>query len=286
MKRSAIYRVIISLVVILLGQHAFAELPKATFSGSFEQGGTVLGKTTPGTLLRLDTRPVQVANDGQFVMAFDRDYPQTTKLQLTYPDGTKETKTFKIAKRDYKIQRIDGLPPSKVTPWSKEDLDKIAKDKKLKTEARRDIAIGTWFADEFVWPVTGIVTGIFGSQRILNGEPKRPHYGVDVAADTGTDIVAPAGGKVTLASPDMFFEGGLVFLDHGLGYASTFMHMSRVDVAAGDIIEKGQIIGAVGATGRATGPHLHWGLYWNGQRVDPAVRVPDMPAPQVVETTE
>jgi len=253
-------------------------------SGRFEQGGSVLGQTMPGTSIRLDTRPVLVADDGQFVIAFDRDYPGTAKLYFSFPDGTQETKVFDIAPRDYDIQRIDGLPPSKVTPFTTQDLEKIRRDTAKKSAARADIAQGTWFAEDFMWPAKGIITGVFGSQRILNGEPKRPHFGVDVAADTGTPIVAPAGGKVTLAEADMFFEGGLIFLDHGHGYASTFMHMSRLDVQAGDMVERGQVLGAVGATGRATGPHLHWGLFWNGQRVDPAARVPPMPPADAART--
>lgn len=247
-------------------------------SGAFTQGGTVLGRTMPGTQLRLDTRSVLVAEDGQFVLAFDRDYPDIASLYATYPDGSEEALSFAIAKRDYEIQRIDGLPPSKVTPYSAADMAKIAEDAEKKGKARAQIAKGTWFAEPFVWPVTGIITGVFGSQRVLNGEPKRPHNGVDVAATTGTDIVAPAGGLVTLAEADMFFEGGLVFIGHGHGYRSYFMHLSRVDVKPGDMVTQGQVIGAVGATGRATGPHLHWGMTWNGQRVDPELRVPPMPA--------
>jgi murein DD-endopeptidase MepM/ murein hydrolase activator NlpD len=157
-------------------------------------------------------------------------------------------------------------------------MEAIARSTRVKNEARKTRAEGSWFREGFIWPATGPVSGVFGSQRYYNGEPRRPHYGVDVAAPTGTPIVAPAGGVITLADMDMYFEGGLVFLDHGQGVTSLMMHMSRIDVKAGDRVEQGDVLGAVGGTGRATGPHLHWGLYWRGAWLDPERLVGPMPS--------
>ncbi|MBL4620368.1 MAG: M23 family metallopeptidase, partial [Marinicaulis sp.] len=180
-------------------------------------------------------------------------------------------------------QRIDGLDQSKVSGFTEIQLVKIAKDSKKKKAARLDTQSLADWAGGFDWPVTGRISGVFGSQRILNGEPKRPHSGVDVAAVTGTPVRAPASGIVTLAEGDMYFEGGLVLLDHGHWLESAFLHMSRIDVVPGQRIEKGDIIGAVGATGRVTGPHLHWSMKWAGMLVDPQLTV--VPMSQVQENS-
>ncbi len=244
-------------------------------TGTFTQGGSAFGQAEPGATVTLDGLPLLVSDTGYFVMGFGRDHKATATLKVVSPDGSARSRTLEIAQRQYNIQRIDGLPPSKVTPYTKEALDKIAQDKAMKTAAREDVARGDWFTQSFVWPATGRISGVYGSQRILNGEPKRPHFGVDVAAVTGTPIVAPAGGKVTLAS-DLYFEGNAIFLDHGNGLTSIFMHMSRLDVAPGDMVEQGQVLGAVGSTGRSTGPHLHWGMYLFGRQLDPQLLVPPM----------
>ncbi len=252
-----------------------------SLNGNFIQGGMVVGHVVPGAKLKLDGRTVMVAAGGEFVFGFDRDYGPQAVLTVSYADGSIETRDFDVAQREYDVQRIDGLPPSKVTPQTQEQIDHILRDQALKREARKLPVKGIWFKQVFDWPVTGIVTGVYGSQRILNGELRRPHYGIDIAVPTGTDVVAPAGGVVILAQPDMYFEGGLIFLDHGHGFTSGFLHMDRIDVVVGDMVEKGQVIGTVGATGRVTGSHLDWRINWSGQQIDPELLAGPMPQSQV-----
>ena len=247
----------------------------------YEQGGVVRGYVTPGSQVTLDGRYVQVAPDGAIIFGFDRDYRAKATLAITYPDTTSETHSFDIASKTYNIERIDGLPPSKVTPRTKEQIDHIMRDQKMKSDSRKNPARETWFMEDWAWPMTGRMSGFYGSQRVLNGEPKRPHYGVDIAAPTGTNFYAPAGGIVTLASTDMYFEGGLIFLDHGHGFTSGFLHISRTDVEVGEVVEKGDLLGGVGAAGRATGPHLDWRITWMGQQIDPTSLVGPLPTDEV-----
>ncbi len=249
-----------------------------TFSGEFTQGSIVFGQTLAGATVMLDTISVPVDADGWFVLGFTRDHPESANLTITTPDGTRWEKNLTITGRKFNIERIDGLPDNKVSTYTDEELARIGRDKKLKTAARaRSVKEALWRSG-FAWPVTGRISGEYGSQRILNGIPKRMHSGVDVAAPEGTDVLAPADGIVTLAQSDMYFEGGLVFLDHGQQLESVFMHMSRVDVKPGDRIKKGDVIGAVGMTGRATGPHLHWSMNWHHKLVDPRLVAGDMQA--------
>ena len=254
---------------------SFAAEP-VQLSGQYIQGGTIIGKGEPGIRVSLDGSPIMVTPDGDFVFGFDRDHKGASTLQVTHVDGDIETLSFDIASREYNIERIDGLPPSKVTPRTPEQIAHIQRDQKLKKESKQNPSPQIWFDQGFDWPLTGRLSGFYGSQRILNGEPRRPHYGVDIAAPQDTDFFAPAGGVVTLASDDMYFEGGLIFLDHGLGYVSGFLHMTRVDVKAGDIVQKGDLLGGVGAAGRATGPHLDWRINWMGRMLDPTFLVPSM----------
>lgn len=247
---------------------------RTTLDGDFIQGGLVIGRTVPGATIKLDEIDAPVADDGRFVLGFDRDYGDEAVLTIVYPDGQEETRKFEIASREYNVQRIDGLPPAKVTPRTAEQRAQIEREWLQKRDARANIHRGSWFAEPFRWPATGPISGVFGSQRILNGEPRRPHYGLDIAAPAGAPVAAPAGGVVVLAETGMYFEGGLVMLDHGNGLVSALMHLSRVDVEEGRRVAAGDIIGAVGATGRATGPHLHWGLQWAGQNLDPQRLVP------------
>ena len=251
---------------------------RVTLNGRFIQGGMVIGQAEVGAEVNLDDLPVMVGEDGRFAFGFGRDYPEEAVLSVLFTDGEVETWPISVEQRDYRVQRIDGLPDSKVTPRTEEEIAHIQRDLELKRIAREATHTGTWYADAFVWPVEGIISGVYGSQRILNGEPRRPHSGVDVAAPDGTPIVAPAGGVVMLAQEDMYFEGGCIFLDHGHGMVSQFLHLSKLDVEVGDRVEQGQLIGEVGSTGRSTGPHLHWSVRWAGQMLDPEYLVPAMPA--------
>ncbi len=278
-------------LLLLGGLFSFASSSNAddqrlTFDGDLIQGGMVRGQVEPDATLKLDDRSVMVADSGEFMFGFDRDYGTSAVLTVTYADGTTDTRALNVAQREYNVQRIDGLPPSKVTPQTQEQIDHILRDQAMKKEARKSPAKGTWFMQDFDWPMTGIVTGVYGSQRILNGEPRRPHYGIDIAAPTGTPIAAPAGGVVTLAQPDMYFEGGLIFLDHGHGMTSGFLHLDTITVAVGDLVEQGQVIATVGATGRVTGPHLDWRINWSGQQIDPELLTGPMPQPQAEEPSQ
>jgi len=253
------------------------EALRHSLSGTLAQGGLVFGQTEPGAKVRLDGDDVMVGEGGEFVIGFGRDSAATSLLVVTLPDGAVERRSIDIEDREFPVQRIDGLDQSKVSGFTEEQLAKIAVDSEKKKSARSATQAAADWAHGFTWPVTGRISGVFGSQRILNGEPKRPHSGVDVAAQTGTPVRAPAPGVVTLAEGDMYFEGGLVLIDHGHWLESAFLHMSRIDVEPGQRVEKGDIIGAVGATGRVTGPHLHWSMKWVGRLVDPQLTAGEMP---------
>ena len=248
------------------------------FEGQFVQGGLVRGRTAPGATVMFEGRPVRVAPDGEFLIGFGRDAAPTATVVVTPPGGKTETRILNVAARPWDIQRIEGLPERQVTPPAA-DLARIRDDQALIAAARERDTPETLFRTGFIWPALGPISGVYGSQRILNGQPRRPHYGVDVAMPTGTPVVAPADGVVSLAHGDMYFTGGTVILDHGHGVGSLYAHLSAVDVAEGTRLRRGERIGAVGATGRATGPHLHWGMTWYALNVDPALVVPPMPAP-------
>jgi len=252
-------------------------LERVSLEGSFAQGGLLFGETEPGASVRLDGETVMVGEDGRFVIGFGRDSALTSLLMVTLPDGAIERRAIELEDREFPVQRIDGLDQSKVSGFTPAQLEKIAADREKKNAARETSQSAADWAGGFDWPVTGRISGVFGSQRILNGEPKRPHSGLDVAAPTGTPVRAPASGIVTLAETDMYFEGGLILLDHGHWLESAFLHLSRLDVEPGTRVERGDIIGAVGSTGRSTGPHLHWSLKWRGRLVDPRLTLGDMP---------
>lgn len=267
-------------------QKVFDDEPRRfSLSGDTVQGGLVFGVTEPGATVRLDGANVMVGDDGRFVFGFGRDSDASALLTVTLPDGVVERHALDVADRDFPVSRIDGLDQSKVSGFTEEQLAKIAVDREKKKEARKVTQPNADWADGFEWPVIGRISGVFGSQRILNGEPKRPHSGVDVAAPTGTPIRAPAAGVIRLAEEGMYFEGGLVLLDHGHWLESAFLHMSRIDVTPGQRVEKGDVIGAVGSTGRSTGPHLHWSIKWAGRLVDAQLLVGEMPAKENTEKT-
>jgi len=208
-----------------------------------------------------------------FVPFYRDDTGETTISARPLGDGQPAlaAATVSIGDREFDVQRIDGLPPSKVSPRTPEEQAKVEADWLLKQETWKKRAEGAWWAAGFRAPLAEdyVQSGVYGSQRILNGEPRNPHHGIDYAAPAGTTILAPAAGEVVLAEPDMYFEGGLVVIDHGKGVMGLFMHMSEVGVEAGDFVEAGDPVGKVGSTGRSTGPHLHWGLRVRGTYVDP-----------------
>lgn len=250
---------------------ALAELPAAT-----TQGALVIGRVfDPGSEVHLGERSLRVAEDGVFVFGVGRDERGPIELKVRTTDGRSTAHRLAVAPRTWPVQRVDGLPPQTVSP-DPETAARIAREQARVAEARRRDDDRRDFRFGFIRPVDGgRVSGVYGSQRILNGEPRAPHYGLDIAAPTGTPILAPAAGVVSFADPDLFLTGGTVLLDHGHGLSSSFLHLSAVDVVVGQRLEQGERIGAVGATGRATGPHLHWGLNWFEVRLDPALLLPD-----------
>lgn len=247
---------------------AWAEVP-LELSGHAVEGGLMFGRTQPGAAVMLDGDAVAVSADGHFLLGFGRDDAGEKALTVTRGDDTVR-RTIAVADRDFKIERIDGLPKRKVTPDPK-DLERIRREKAEMAEAKKASDAEPGYLGGFVWPATGRLSGVYGSQRILNGEPRRPHYGTDVAAPEGTPVRAVAGGRVAFVHRGMFFNGKTVLIDHGLGLRSVYIHMSETRVAAGQRVAAGDVIGAVGRTGRATGPHLHFGLTLGTTPIDPEV---------------
>ncbi|MGD9816481.1 MAG: M23 family metallopeptidase [Hyphomonadaceae bacterium] len=244
-----------------------------TCAGAFTQGGVALCRTLPGAAITVDGVDFGRADgQGWGVIGFLREHGAEARV-VASANGHSVTELYAIAPRQFDIQRVNGLPPQTVNPTDPDVIARIQQDVALKNAAFASRADDDGWLDGFIMPIEGTVTGRWGNQRILNGEPRDPHYGYDIAAPEGTPIRAPASGVVVLANPDMHFEGGLVFIDHGQGLITMYLHMSRLDVAVGDRVTQGQVIGAVGARGRATGPHLCWRMRLHGRQLDPSVAV-------------
>ena len=237
------------------------------FKGKFLQGHYIIGVTDPSAKIIIDKKKVKVSKDGFFVFGLDRD----RKFDVTITkdlNGKKEIIVKKILKRKYNIQRINGLPESKVTP--PETVYKRIKEENNKIGQARSINSNlSFFKNQFIMPVEGIISGIYGSQRILNGKPKWPHYGIDIAAKKGTMIKSSGSGTVTMAEDDLYYTGGTIIMDHGHGISTIYSHLENVLVSVGDKINQGDIIGTVGSTGRSTGPHLDFRINWFQTRLDP-----------------
>jgi murein DD-endopeptidase MepM/ murein hydrolase activator NlpD len=244
--------------------------------GSIRQGEMVIGRVPPGSQVLIGERDVRVADDGWFVFGAGRDSTGVQRVEAILPGGRRSSVEVEIEGREWRIERVDGLPQSTVTP-DPVLAERIAREQARVIEARKRDDDRTDFLHGFIWPVEGRVSGVYGSQRILNGTPRNPHYGLDVAVPTGTPLKAPAAGVVIFADPDLYLTGGTLTIDHGHGISSTFIHLSRLDRKVGDRVEQGEIVGAVGATGRATGPHMHWGMNWFDVRLDPQLLLPTRP---------
>lgn len=244
--------------------------------GKLVQGGLVIGHTTPGSQVSQDGRRLRVSPEGEFLIGFGRDQGPVSVLEVTGPDSKTTRRELAVAPRDYRIQRIDGLPQRKVTP-KPEDLARIRADIAAVRKARNREDQRADYHSGFIWPANGPISGVYGSQRVLNGKPRRPHFGVDVAAPVGAPVVAPADGVVTLAHPDMFYSGATLIIDHGYGLSSSFLHLNRILVSVGQHVRQGEPIAEVGASGRVTGAHLDWRMNLRDKRIDPQLLVGPMP---------
>lgn len=245
------------------------------------QGGLLWGQVAPGAEVSVDGKPLPVMPDGAFLLGIGRD--ANTEITLVTEVDARCEQVVAIGQRDYRIQRVEGVPQKTVTP-PEDVLERIARERALVREAKSMRLERPEFLQSvrsgLSWPATGRISGVYGSQRFYNGTPGSPHYGVDVARPTGHPVVAPGPGVITLAEPDLFYSGGTVILDHGYGLSSSFLHLSEVLVEVGDEVTAGTLLGKVGATGRATGPHLDWRMSWFDQRIDPQLLVPPMPDDQ------
>lgn len=268
------------LAALLLAPCMAAAQQCVSLQGQLVQGGLIWGQAAPGSRVTLDEEPLDVLADGTFIAGFGRDAAPGAELVVTESGSC--TQALQIARREYNIQRVEGVPQETVTP-PPEQLERIRKERELVRSAksrtlRRPELLQAALAG-FQWPAVGPISGVYGSQRVYNGEPRSPHYGVDVAMPTGTPVRAPAAGVITLAEPDLFYSGGTIILDHGYRLSSSFLHLSKVSVAVGQEVRAGDVIGEIGASGRATGPHLDWRMSWRSQRIDPQLLAPPMPKP-------
>ncbi len=251
------------LIFCFLPTHSIA----IEFTGKFLQGHFIIGKTDPTAKIIIDKKQVKVSEDGFFVFGLDRD--RKFDLIITkIVDGKKDRIIKKVLKRKYNIQRIDGLEESKVTP-PESVYQRIKEENNKIGEARAINSDLPFFKNQFIMPVEGIISGVYGSQRILNGKPKWPHYGIDIAAKQGTMIKSSGSGIVTMAEDDLYYTGGTIIMDHGHGISTIYSHLENVMVSVGDKINQGDIIGTVGSTGRSTGPHLDFRVNWFQTRLDP-----------------
>jgi len=236
--------------------------------GPLIQGGLVIGRAVGATRATLDKLPVTIGAGGYFVLGFGRDHPAHAVLRIEMGNGRVYQRELSVQRRRYAVQKITGLEPDKVTP-PPSVAARIRREVMAIKTARQRVDDRLDFLAGFDWPASGPISGVYGSQRILNGKPRRPHFGLDIAAPAGAPVVAPAAGIVTLLQADNYFSGRTIILDHGLGLSSTFLHLSSIRVRLGQRVEKGKMIGTVGASGRATGPHLDWRINWLSQRLDP-----------------
>lgn len=265
------------LVLLAVGISASAQADAPTLKGRWIQGGMVQGQVAPGSQVWFNQTPLLVSEQGQFALGLAIDEPASASLRVRAPGQGEQRFEFAVEQRQYDVQRINGLPSAMVNPPASV-MAQITRDIERVTSARDRKSPSTEYAQGFIWPVSARVSSVYGSRRVLNGEEKQPHFAVDLAAGKGTPIKASAAGTVSLARTDLYYTGGTVIIDHGQGISTTYLHMSRVDVKAGQEVKQGEVIGQVGSTGRATGPHLCWRANWYQTRLDPSLLIQDQPA--------
>ncbi|WP_155834108.1 M23 family metallopeptidase [Halotalea alkalilenta] len=239
-----------------------------TFPQAVQQSAMVIGRVPPGSRVEYAGRELRVTGYGTVVLGVPRDAQAQVTVKVTPPNAAPQEVAIRVEPRAWDVERISGVPPRTVSP-PPGIAERIRREQAEVSASRGRDDPRTDFAEPFVWPVKGRISGRFGNMRVYDGTPGAPHSGMDIAAANGTPVVAPASGVVTFANPDLYLTGGTLLLDHGYGISSNFLHLSRIDVEVGQRVEQGEVIGAVGATGRATGPHLHWGMNWFDVRLDP-----------------
>ena len=253
------------------------KLHAVSFEGEFIQGGLLIGQVQEGQTVSYQGKSIKLTTNNQFLLGLGRNAPAITSITINSQDQDPETITLEIAPRQYNIQKIEGVPAKTVTPPAS-DLQRIKQDASMVRKARKLVSNKQDFLKGFVKPANGPITGVYGSQRFYNGVPKSPHYGIDYAAPTGTPVIAPADGVVTFAHNDLFYSGGTLIIDHGHGLSSTFLHLSEILVKPDQQVTLGMEIAKIGATGRATGPHLDWRMNWLDQRIDPDLVLKVLPS--------
>lgn len=261
--------------LLILSPSVAADAPQ--FTGRWQQGALLVGTVEPGSSVRFAERDLSVDPRGQFALGLAYDAPAAAVIDVRTPQGVSTRHEYAVEQRSYDVQKIGGLPKGMVEPPAAV-LARIEKEQKLVARARTADTARSEFASRFAWPLAATVTGVYGSARVLNGVSRQPHFGVDLAASQGTPIRAPGGGTVRLAQADLYYTGGTIILDHGHGLTTTYLHLSRLDVMEGQNIAPGQVIGLVGKTGRATGPHLCWRANWFDVRLDPSLLAQANPA--------
>ena len=268
MRRRSAAAMALAALACAAGVHAQQGDTRIAFPSSASQGAMVIGKVPPGSTVRYGGRTLTPTPYGSVVFGVGRDATGSIELVVEAPAAPAQRVRLAVTPRDWPVERVNGVPPATVDP-PPAIAERIRREQAQVAAARTRDDPRADFAQPFVRPVDGRISGRFGNQRVYNGKPGAAHSGMDIAAAKGTPVKAPAAGVVTFAAPDLYLTGGTVLLDHGHGISSNFLHLSRLDVKAGDQVRQGQVIGAVGATGRATGPHLHWGMNWFDVRIDP-----------------
>ncbi len=263
----------VSFVVILCFLTFSVFASELQLKGEMTQGSLIRGQVPVGHQVWLNDIPLKISTDGYFAFGFGRDAKSTQQIKWSDDKGELHIKLLKLQVRIYDIQKIEGIPSQYVSP-PKEVSERIKRDNRQVAIARTLNDDRSDFYQDFIWPAAGPISGVYGSQRVFNGTPKRPHFGVDVASPTGSPVHAPADGIVTLFVADMYYSGGTMIIDHGHGVSSTFLHLSKGHVAAGTSVKQGDLVAEIGATGRATGAHLDWRINWFKERLDPALLVP------------
>ncbi len=245
----------------------------ASFTGPWQQGALIIGQLENNESAVFNHKVLKKTKDGKVVFGLGRDAPATASVIINYTDGSQKTLKFPVEQRKYDIQKITGVEQKHVEP-SAEFTARINREAAAVAAVRKHASDRTDFLKPFIWPAKGPVTGVYGSQRFYNGVAKNPHFGIDIAGPKGAPVIAPAAGKVIFANDDLFFSGGTLIIDHGFGINSTFIHLSKIEVKLDDEITQGQLIARIGATGRATGPHLDWRINWFDERLDPQLLFP------------